>query len=180
MRREPLGKTNSFRARSFNERSAAQIKPWPNPWRDPVNFKTNPPIDLACRENAFKSANKTSIATIRAGIDELGFQAGANPGPRTKWQPYTIYHPGPLGVYLSKAPTGNVREYDGSGEWFRIYSLGLNESIPMNETQQWYAEGNDTVRCCSILMLEWLLIKSSQDSLYHSQNNPTGSILVTN
>jgi hypothetical protein len=32
----------------------------------------------------------------------------------------TIVHPGPLEVYMSKAP-GNVQNYDGSGNWFKIY-----------------------------------------------------------
>ncbi|CAG9988149.1 unnamed protein product [Clonostachys byssicola] len=39
-------------------------------------------------------------------------------------------HPGPLLAHLSKAPDGtDVREYDGSGEWVKIYSLGFD----MNE-----------------------------------------------
>ena len=131
--------------RDLEKRDVAQIKPSPDPLRDPVNFKTNPAIDLACRENAFKSANQTNVAVIRAGSDEVGFQTGTVPAPRSKFQPYPIFHPGPLGVYLSRAPTGNVLEYDGSGEWFRIYALGYNESIPINATQQWYAENNETV-----------------------------------
>lgn len=31
-----------------------------------------------------------------------------------------IEHPGPMQVYMSKAP-GSVTEYDGSGEWFKVY-----------------------------------------------------------
>ncbi|KAJ5065993.1 glycosyl hydrolase family 61-domain-containing protein [Bipolaris maydis] len=32
------------------------------------------------------------------------------------------FHPGPLQICLSKAP-GDVRDYDGSGDWFKIYQL---------------------------------------------------------
>lgn len=36
-------------------------------------------------------------------------------------------------IYLSKAP-GDVRDYDGSGEWFKVYQLGTR--IPWNGTDQ--------------------------------------------
>lgn len=42
-----------------------------------------------------------------------------------------LYHDGPIVAYLSKAP-GDVREYDGSGDWFKIYELGL-EVAPNGE-----------------------------------------------
>lgn len=103
-------------------------------------------MDFVCRPNAFARANETGIAIVQAGRDEVGFQSWTTPGRyHSHWQPYPIFHPGPLGVYLSKAPTGNVKDYDGSGEWFRILELGLNESVPMNATQQWYAEGQKQV-----------------------------------
>jgi hypothetical protein len=31
-----------------------------------------------------------------------------------------IEHPGPLLIYMSKAP-GNVQNYDGSGDWFKVH-----------------------------------------------------------
>jgi hypothetical protein len=35
-------------------------------------------------------------------------------------------HPGPLLAHLSKVPDGeDVRSYDGSGDWTKIHSLGL-------------------------------------------------------
>jgi hypothetical protein len=38
----------------------------------------------------------------------------------------TIAQPGPLFVHLSKVPRGqDVRSYDGSGEWIKIYTLGV-------------------------------------------------------
>ncbi|EAQ85252.1 hypothetical protein CHGG_09266 [Chaetomium globosum CBS 148.51] len=36
-------------------------------------------------------------------------------------------------IYLSKAP-GDVRDYDGSGDWFKVYQLGT--MIPWNGTDQ--------------------------------------------
>lgn len=50
---------------------------------------------------------------VKAG-DTIGFGTDFNS---------LIQHPGPLQVYMSKAP-GDVREYDGSGDWFKIYELG--------------------------------------------------------
>lgn len=38
-------------------------------------------------------------------------------------------HPGPLLAHLSKTPDGrDVREYDGSGEWIKIYSSGFDKN----------------------------------------------------
>ncbi|KAJ5667186.1 Glycoside hydrolase family 61 [Penicillium longicatenatum] len=51
--------------------------------------------------------------TVKAG-DTIGF--GLDFGA-------TIQHPGPMQVYLSKAP-GDVKDYDGSGDWFKVYELG--------------------------------------------------------
>ncbi|KAF2677479.1 lytic polysaccharide monooxygenase [Lentithecium fluviatile CBS 122367] len=42
-----------------------------------------------------------------------------------KW---SIYHDGPATAYLSKAP-GELAEYDGSGEWFKIAAVGASDGI---------------------------------------------------
>ncbi|KAI0201938.1 glycoside hydrolase family 61 protein [Astrocystis sublimbata] len=34
-----------------------------------------------------------------------------------------VYHQGPVSLYMSKAP-GTAAEYDGSGDWFKIYDWG--------------------------------------------------------
>jgi len=37
-----------------------------------------------------------------------------------------IQHPGPLLVHISKVPDGkSVHSYDGSGEWIKIHTVGL-------------------------------------------------------
>jgi hypothetical protein len=34
-----------------------------------------------------------------------------------------IYHPGPGGAYLSKAPNEDIDHYEGDGDWFKIGTL---------------------------------------------------------
>ena len=73
--------------------------------------------DMRCNMGASSGAN-TQTYTVRAG-DELGFKIAD-----------TFGHPGPQQVYLSKAP-GLASEYDGSGDWAKIYTLtySLNSSL---------------------------------------------------
>jgi len=44
----------------------------------------------------------------------------------------TVEHPGPGFVYMSKAP-GKVSEYDGSGDWFKVWESGLCGGSPGND-----------------------------------------------
>ncbi|KFA71536.1 hypothetical protein S40288_06842 [Stachybotrys chartarum IBT 40288] len=61
----------------------------------------------------------TKTATVRAG-DTLGFNVRDILG-----------HPGPINVYLSKAPSGvTAQNYLGDGDWFKIYSLGVLQFRP--------------------------------------------------
>ncbi|ROT37404.1 cellulose-growth-specific protein [Sodiomyces alkalinus F11] len=58
----------------------------------------------------------TSTYTVQAG-DELGFLVNVDLG-----------HPGPLAVYLSRAPNGvSAQNYLGDGEWSKIYALTSRE-----------------------------------------------------
>ncbi|KAJ6120344.1 Glycoside hydrolase family 61 [Penicillium sp. IBT 18751x] len=66
-----------------------------------------------CNTGSQDFASKTGVYTVKTG-DTIGFGTDFNA---------LIEHPGPLQVYMSKA-TGDVREYDGSGDWFKIYELG--------------------------------------------------------
>jgi hypothetical protein len=51
-----------------------------------------------------------------------------------------INHPGPLIVHLSKVPNGqDVSEYDGSGEWVKIFTLGLELRAADNSSFKWLA-----------------------------------------
>ncbi|KAJ5505280.1 Glycoside hydrolase family 61 [Penicillium expansum] len=69
--------------------------------------------DFRCNTGSQDFASKTGVYKVKAG-DEIGFGTDFNA---------LIQHPGPLQVYMSKA-TGDVRDYDGSGDWFKIYELG--------------------------------------------------------
>lgn len=72
---------------------------------------------------------KTSTYTVQAG-DSVGFTINSNIG-----------HPGPLHVYMSKAASGTAQDYDGSGDWFKVYSL--TTSSITDEGLQWatYVDG---------------------------------------
>ncbi|KAJ5382912.1 glycosyl hydrolase family 61-domain-containing protein [Penicillium concentricum] len=69
--------------------------------------------DFRCNTGSDAYAQKTDVYKVKAG-DTIGFATDFGT---------QIEHPGPLQVYLSKAP-GSVKNYDGSGDWFKIYELG--------------------------------------------------------
>ncbi|KAF9692637.1 hypothetical protein EKO04_009796 [Ascochyta lentis] len=93
---------------------------------NPIKFSSNPAADIrdgstadgpdiVCNQGAFASAGRTEVLTVNAGEEvRLKLAVGA------KFQ-----HPGPGLVYMSKAPTGSVKEYDGSGDWFKIFQEGV-------------------------------------------------------
>ncbi len=93
---------------------------------NPIKFSSNPAADLRdgstidgpdarCNQGAFSSASKTEVLTVNAGEEvRAKLAVGA------KFQ-----HPGPGLVYMSKAPNGSVKAYDGSGDWFKIYEEGV-------------------------------------------------------
>ncbi|KAL2800561.1 glycosyl hydrolase family 61-domain-containing protein [Aspergillus keveii] len=71
--------------------------------------------DLRCNVGSQGFARDTGVYKVKAG-DEIGFGTDFNA---------LIQHPGPLLVYLSRAPDGSdVRDYDGSGDWFKIHEVG--------------------------------------------------------
>ncbi|EAQ85642.1 hypothetical protein CHGG_06895 [Chaetomium globosum CBS 148.51] len=69
--------------------------------------------DLRCNVGA-KPGGGVQTATVKAG-DKIGFKLFNNE---------FIEHPGPGFVYMSLAPNG-VANYDGSGDWFKVYETGL-------------------------------------------------------
>ncbi|KAF2872297.1 glycosyl hydrolase family 61-domain-containing protein [Massariosphaeria phaeospora] len=117
-------------------------------WRYPA-YLANGTLALACNTDTFASAPNTSIATVTAGLDLLGFQSASKKGKYGSLRPYPVWHPGPLGIYLSKSETPDVRDYDGSGKWFKIYELGWNASVPegpvpYGDPVRWFAEETNT------------------------------------
>ncbi|KAH7369017.1 cellulose-growth-specific protein [Plectosphaerella cucumerina] len=88
---------------------------------------SNSPIEdvtsnsMVCNQGGQDAAIRaaTGTKTVQAG-DQLGFDVNSDLG-----------HPGPLAVYLSKAPAGvSAQNYLGDGEWFKIYAATVREIIP--------------------------------------------------
>ncbi|QRV72243.1 glycoside hydrolase family 61 protein [Ceratobasidium sp. AG-Ba] len=85
----------------------ANIRPPPN--NSPVTDVTS--NDIRCNVGG-TTGSGTATATVAAG-STVGFVLDN-----------TVYHQGPLAVYLGKAP-GTAAAWDGSGaNWFKIYELG--------------------------------------------------------
>ncbi|KAI1122334.1 lytic polysaccharide monooxygenase [Nemania abortiva] len=68
--------------------------------------------DLRCNKGAVAGSTKTYM-DVKAG-DKIGLKLFNNE---------FIEHPGPGFFYMSKAP-GNVSDYDGSGDWFKVWESG--------------------------------------------------------
>ncbi|KAK7942582.1 glycosyl hydrolase family 61-domain-containing protein [Apiospora aurea] len=90
-------------------------------WDDGAILASN---DLRCNKGSENHMSEPQTAKVVAGVDTVGFQTNL----ATK-----IYHPGPVTIHMSKAP-GDVREYDGSGDWFKVYQLGTKD--PWDGTDQ--------------------------------------------
>jgi hypothetical protein len=93
------------------------------PWKG--NYNSD---DFRCNTGSFQYAGQTDVNKVKAG-DQIGFATDFGA---------LIEHPGPMQVYMSKAP-GNVRDYDGSGDWFKIWELGPTSFG--NEGIQWGVTG---------------------------------------
>ncbi|KAG8713442.1 hypothetical protein FRC09_018700, partial [Ceratobasidium sp. 395] len=89
----------------------ANIRPPPN--NSPVTDVTS--NDIRCNVNG-ASGSSTTTVPVAAG-STVGFVLDN-----------TVYHQGPLAVYLGKAPS-TAASWDGSGaNWFKIYQLGATFS----------------------------------------------------
>jgi hypothetical protein len=84
-------------------------------WEDGAFLNNN---DLRCNKGSMNHRTEPQTARVIAGQDVVGFQTYAGTDG--------LYHPGPVQIYMSKAP-GDVRDYDGSGDWFKVYQLGHRE-----------------------------------------------------
>ncbi|KAI9154827.1 Polysaccharide monooxygenase Cel61a 4 [Paramyrothecium foliicola] len=105
---------------------------------NPIKFSSNPPADIRdgsyadgpdirCNQGAFSNAGRTEVLTVNAGSEvRLRLGVGA-----------TMQHPGPGLVYMSRAPGDNVKNYDGSGDWFKIFQEGVCRSSGDFTTNAW-------------------------------------------
>ncbi|KAI4630165.1 hypothetical protein J4E80_001098 [Alternaria sp. BMP 0032] len=86
----------------------------PTKWKNPLDSMTPDMDDFRCNKGSFASAGKTGVKEVAAGTKmAMKLAYGA-----------TMKHPGPAFVYMSKAPS-SVKEYEGDGEWFKIFESGL-------------------------------------------------------
>jgi hypothetical protein len=76
--------------------------------------------DLRCNKGASPGSTKTY--DVKAG-DRIGLKVFNNE---------FIEHPGPGFFYMSKAP-GSVNDYDGSGDWFKVWQSGAVGAPNTNE-----------------------------------------------
>ncbi|KAK3995720.1 family 61 putative glycoside hydrolase [Cladorrhinum sp. PSN332] len=84
--------------------------------------------NLRCNVGGASGAG-TTVANVKAG-DSFTF-----------YLDQAVYHQGPISLYMSKAP-GSVQDYDGSGDWFKIYDWGPSfnggsSSWPMRNSYQY-------------------------------------------
>ncbi|GAW19297.1 hypothetical protein ANO14919_087830 [Xylariales sp. No.14919] len=144
----PLSRLNRSRNKTspYEERASPDTNNNVRLYNFPTYATTDRPESVRCGRDNMAHAADTDILTIRAG-DKLEFahQRSDPEWPPELWNncPYDrgscIYadwnptgvmdlnHKGPFTVHLSKVPNGQgIRSYDGSGDWVKIYSLGLD------------------------------------------------------
>lgn len=67
--------------------------------------------DFRCNQGASSGAD-TEVYTVKPGDKIAMKQAFGGTG---------MAHPGPVQVYVSKAPNDDVKSYDGSGDWVKVF-----------------------------------------------------------
>ncbi|KAH7313756.1 glycosyl hydrolase family 61-domain-containing protein [Stachybotrys elegans] len=85
-------------------------------FNSPIEDVTSP--NMVCNQGGLDADIRagTSTYTVAPG-DSVGFTVASDVG-----------HPGPMAVYMSKAPDGTeASDYLGDGDWFKVYSLTTSE-----------------------------------------------------
>ncbi|KAF2205228.1 hypothetical protein GQ43DRAFT_437244 [Delitschia confertaspora ATCC 74209] len=108
------------------------------------------PESVRCGRGNMDHANATEILTVKAGdtleiaqqrwepdewTDEMFYNCSDDRGTCHPQYAQDFNHPGPLLIHLSKVPEGqDIRTYDGTGEWVKIHTLGLQsaQERPLN------------------------------------------------
>ncbi|KXJ87237.1 glycoside hydrolase [Microdochium bolleyi] len=79
------------------------------------NFQSNGPVTdvsssaMTCYERNPGSSSASTLAVTAGGTMTFGIAPN-------------IYHPGPLNIYMAKAPSGSAATFDGKGAvWFKVY-----------------------------------------------------------
>lgn len=103
----------------------------------PTKFDEILSNDFRCQPGGDSGAN-TDVYAVKAGDKIALRQAFGADG---------IEHPGPVQVYMSRAPGDDVKSYDGSGDWFKV-SEQLLCADPSNDgilTESWCIWGDDRI-----------------------------------
>ncbi|KAL4739527.1 glycosyl hydrolase family 61-domain-containing protein [Aspergillus similis] len=87
--------------------------------------------DFRCNLGSFSNAASTEVAEVAAG-DTIAMKL---------FYDGSIAHPGPGQVFMSKAPSGNVQEYEGDGEWFKIWEKTICDESGDLTTDAWCTYG---------------------------------------
>ncbi|PYH91886.1 hypothetical protein BO71DRAFT_384765 [Aspergillus ellipticus CBS 707.79] len=103
----------------------------PTKWTNTFDNLTPSDSDFRCNLGSFSNAAKTEVAEVAAG-DTIAMKL---------FYDGTIGHPGPGQVYMSKAPSGNIQEYEGDGDWFKIWEKTLCDDNKDLTTDAWCAYG---------------------------------------
>jgi hypothetical protein len=91
----------------------------------PVENVNSPAIVCNVGGNDADSRQATKTHAVKPG-DQLGFDVNSDLG-----------HPGPLSVYMSRAPDGvAASDYLGDGDWFKVYEL-TTKRIDANTGLEW-------------------------------------------
>ncbi|KFA73044.1 hypothetical protein S40288_03256 [Stachybotrys chartarum IBT 40288] len=112
-------------------------------YNDPT-FLTDYPDSVRCGRDTLAHAADTEVLVVQAGdtleiahtrkspdtwADEQWYDCPNGRGSCDPLDPdwtMDFNHPGPLLAHLSKVPAGgDIHTYDGSGEWVKIHSVGL-------------------------------------------------------
>ncbi|KEY65695.1 hypothetical protein S7711_07523 [Stachybotrys chartarum IBT 7711] len=103
--------------------------------RRTANYQHNGPVtdvrseSMTCYQLS-PGASGATVLDVTAG-GRLTFEIAPN-----------IYHPGPVNVYMARAP-GSVVDFDGKGQvWFKVYS---DRPTVTSSSLQWPSDGRSTV-----------------------------------
>lgn len=116
------------------------------------------PESMRCGRDNMAWANQTEILSVNAG-DRFEFasttmdpylwtDAQFNNCPDGRGmcndpEEYTYFHPGPVVAHISKVPDGqSAQTYDGTGEWTKIYTLGLEFRKNNGKPVHWLPRGS--------------------------------------
>ena len=106
----------------------------PTKWKNTRDDMTPDMDDFRCNKGAFESAGRTGVKEVAAGT-KMAMKLGVGA---------TMKHPGPAMVYMSKAPS-SVKEYEGDGEWFKIFESGVCDPSKDFLGTAWCTWDNDRI-----------------------------------